>query len=214
MRELSVAIFVLVGSLLAPTSSLAQPNLLANGTFDTDLDGWTLPVEPGTTVVWDAFGDPGGSLRVTVTEPNTSTGIYSACISGPVGRYTVRGSSYHPSGDPALMICHASIRGWTLPDCQGSMATILPPGPPALDEWVPWEYVQFIGEMSGVGIESIVVDLTVQRFGGAGETTCYFDNIELIGPVQSPLEIPTLDWIGAALLIGLLAAGAIVVLRR
>lgn len=211
MRQLSLAVLSLVANLLTATAIAAQPNLLANSNFDTNIDGWTVPADPGTSVAWDPFGDPSGSLRVTVTQPNTTSGVYSACISGPPGRYTVRGSSYHPSGEPALMICRATIRGWSLPDCQGSLFTILPPGPPPLDQWVQWEYVQVLGEY---GIESIVVDLSAERFGAAGETTCYFDNIELIGPVPSPLEIPTLDWIGATALIGLLALGALGLLRR
>lgn len=214
MYRLGPAALLIASTLLATTGATAQPNLLQNGTFSADLDGWTLPNEPGVDVVWHPFGNPSGSMRVAIDQPNTTAGVYSLCISGPPGRYTVRGSSYRAAGEPALMICRATIRGWTLPNCQGSMVTLGQPGPPALDQWVDWEYVQFLGELSSAGIESIVVDLSAERLRSTGETTCYFDNIALTGPIPSSLEIPTLSELAITLLATLLAASAIGVLRR
>jgi hypothetical protein len=109
------------------------------------------------------------------------------------------------------MICRATIRGWSEPNCQGSVTTIQ--GPPAAppDEWVELEYVGVLGDF---GIDSIVVDLHAERLGGPGTTTCYFDNVHLTGPIPSPLEVPTLGGIGIAVFSALLLLAAMVALRR
>ncbi len=213
MRRLTLPFTTLVLATIGAAAN-GQPNLLPNGTFDTDVDHWVAPADSAVSVTWSGFGNPDGSLRVDVTEANVTTGVYSACISAPGGLYTVRGESWRPSGEPAVMICHAAIRGWDQPDCQGSMITLLPPVTPPPDQWVEWEYSQVLGEASTSGIESIVVDLTVQRFAGAGTTTCYFDNIHLTGPIPSPLEVPTLGGVGVAVFSGLLLLAAAVALRR
>ncbi len=210
MRRLTPSFTTLILA-AASAAAHAQPNLLPNGTFDADVDHWTIPNDPAVTVSWSGFGNPGGSLRLDVTEPNTSAGVHSACISSPSGFYTVRGQSLRPSGEPAVMICRATIRGWSEPNCEGSVTTIQgpPAGPP--DEWVELEYVGVLGDF---GIDSIVVDLHAERLGGAGTTTCYFDNIHLTGPIPSPLEIPSLGGAGLAAFSALLLLAATVALRR
>lgn len=57
-----------------------------------------------------------------------------------------------------------------------------------------------------------VVLITTNALGF--EQTCYFDNIQLVGPPQSPLEIPTLDRLGLAALALGLAVASLLVLRR
>jgi hypothetical protein len=94
------------------------------------------------------------------------------------------------------------------------MLTLGAPPPPPAGEWIDWEYSQVLGEGSSSGVESIVVDLSAERLGGTGTTTCYFDNIHLTGPIPSPLEVPTLGGIGIAALSALLLLAALVALRR
>lgn len=186
----------------------ASHNLLANPSFEHDLDGWTIATPPNTTVTWDSFGDPAGSLRITTSEPQDVTLAYQ-CVNGPEGFYTVTGRTYTPSTNPALLLCDVTIRGWSEPDCTGSEFFLLNDLSPT-DQWVDWEATQVLGEF---GIQSLGIGVRGYRLGGPGETTCYFDNLELRGPA-SPLAIPSLGGIGAVALAALLGVAALVALRR
>ena len=66
---------LILGISLLGANAAAGQNLLENGTFDSDLLGWSFsqPLPPDTAITWDTFGNPDGSLRISSgweTPPN------------------------------------------------------------------------------------------------------------------------------------------------
>jgi hypothetical protein len=104
MRRLR-ALF-LVTAILGPAASVAGQDLIVNGHFHTDINGWTL-IGIGTQA-WDPLdwqGNPSsGSIRVTNTDPvaNQVTGSGQCILLTPSGTYEAGGHVRFPSGQVAF----------------------------------------------------------------------------------------------------------------
>lgn len=214
LRSTRAPSLILTLLVLVACPRAAARQLVPNGTFDHDLSGWPFEDYADTTITWDAFGNPGGSLRVTTssTDPGLKF-ITGPCISEPEGHYVVTADVYRPSPGSPLFLCRVALRGWTGPGCTGQDGITLTPPPPPLDTWFQTSMDQDIA--ADGPIRSFAVVLDTGRNNAPGESTCYFDNVRLTGPPVSTLEIPTLSAPALAmlaLLVGL--TGWVVVARR
>jgi hypothetical protein len=197
-------------TLLAAGAAVAWHPAVPNGTFDDDINGWEIPNRPDVVVAWDAFGNPGGSLRLTTTssDPNDRIEVRSACITGPEGLYISEADTYHPAAD---LICQIEIRGWSGPECDGIFTSAVFPDLPTPGTWSTTTYGNILGQ--GSPSNSLQVSLTVYPLG-PGPKSCYFDNVTLVGPTPT-LDIPTVGPAGAgALSLALAGLGLFLVGRR
>ena len=96
----------LAAALLALPSAVRAQDLIVNGHFNTNINGWTL-VGIGTQA-WDPLdwqaSPASGSIRITNTDPtaNQGTGSGQCILLTPSGTYEVGAHVRFPSGQAAL----------------------------------------------------------------------------------------------------------------
>lgn len=182
--------------------------MLPNGQFDTDISGWALPTTPDTTVTWDSDGLPDGSLRIDTTWGDTGViDVESACFLVEPGETYVR-SGYARASDGSIVRCGIDIQLYsdaacTIPTSSTNSGT---------NGTGIWEYIE--GDHSTGYAFRLVLRLHRNVAPTAAAATCWFDNVSLIGPDPSPLEVPTLGQGSLVVLVLALAGAALLVLRR
>jgi hypothetical protein len=98
----AVAPFILLLAFVSP-SGAAGPELIVNGSFDTNLDGWTVPASGGcSNTTWSTAGNPGGSAWMNACgEAGSDPSIYQELTGLSIGAtYTLQGE--YASGAPAF----------------------------------------------------------------------------------------------------------------
>jgi hypothetical protein len=204
MRETSLLAFTLLLATNAASARAAE--LLPNGQFDADISGWTLPTTPDTMVSWDSDGLPGGSLRIdTMWDDEGVIDVESPCF------FVEPGETYFRSGDARASVgsggrCNIDIQFFSdaacsNPDSYTNSGTNGEGG---------WEH---IADDHGTG-DAFRLVLRMHRSVASTTASCWFDNVSLIGPDPSTLEIPVLDRAGLLALVLALGGAALVVLRR
>lgn len=191
---------------LATTAPLTAANLVENGNFDTDAEGWLLPTVPSTELVWDSFGNPAGSLRISSSQNELHfVEALGPCIilPDPDATYEIIGTAYAVE---TYAQCRIEFAMYETSDCTGSRASAPGHDSPG-GVWEPQRY--FTGQW---GLGSLQATLINAR-NAIPPTTCYFDNI-VMRRLGGPLEVPTLGRLALFFLVAVLAGVGIVTLRR
>lgn len=189
--------------------SLAATNLIENGSFDADVSGWTFVQDPASSFVWDSFGNPAGSLRIS----NTPAAVHFVEGQGPCLAPTP-GADHQIRGDAFAVQPYAQCRIefalYLTDDCSG------PRGSAALHDspggvWEAQTYT-FPADWQA-GFRSYRPALILIR-NPSLPTTCHFDNITVQRIGGDTLAIPAAGHAGYAILALALAAGGALVLAR
>lgn len=217
MLARTVTIFVSIAMLavsltLAPARADGQ-NLIANGSFNANVDGWTLPGgEAETSIAWDGGnGSPSpGSLRMTSTltpVQGRNVEAVSSCVATiPDEILTVSGRVLKPGTDAGLT-CYTTLALYGGIDCTGNRLITLnfPPNTPGV-----WEDSGIVFP-APVVYQSARVSLTMELNGpDMGEKVCLFDTVSMTSDSRgAPIsDIPVLSWPGIVVLSLLMTATA------
>lgn len=187
---------------------------IPNGTFDDDLSGWDVPPFPDTVIAWDFFGNPEGSMRIESSwnPPPTVVGIpvlTSDCFDLPVGNYSLEVDYFGQSLSGGGALCALEYYRYVGAGCPWS-----PSGGSSTDGTSgSWRSLTVGFDVFDGVARSWRIGLSMVKAPGAETAVCHFDNLRLIGPPPSTLEIPTLGDVGLLLVAALLAGVGVVALR-
>lgn len=172
----AVLLFCLL-SALAAGSGQAQ-NLLPNGTFDSDLSGWT---RSGFVGVWspdDADGRADSGSASYFHDQNSGAAFLQTCVNVASGQtYTARGDvRLTPVADQGSQT-RFSVRAWDAPDCRGASGLLTTVFNLRADAstglWTPLE-----GEhIPGPGVASLTIELAINS-GAPQPVEVNMDNLE------------------------------------
>jgi hypothetical protein len=162
-------------------------SLLANGSFDTGVAGWTTV---GLALAWspaDAEGNPGsGSAVVTNTSAPASFGgdWISQCVAVQPGSVlTLGGRSFIPSAQTTTGVANMQAYFFAGPGCTGgSLGYVWTPS--GGEAWTPdrWNSMDATGPVPA-GAQSASVEVQVTKREAGGTFTAYLDELSV---VQSP----------------------------
>lgn len=218
-RQNPLTLALLLLGLLMATAVQGQ-NLLTNGGFDSDVDGWVYFGGPETFLRWD--GDRGmpnrGSLQLSSKQDIVGRNPLFEAMSGecfPVTAGEIIRVEALVLANPGVGVCFVEVVFFKGPECSGSRSFSgnVPPNTPGV--WEPRTFTIDVGTTA----RTARVALALFRSSGShGLTTCNFDSVSLTrGPERGapvPEDIPTLSAAGLLALIPLIAFGAVAALRR
>lgn len=212
--------FVLCGILLSATCAFAQ-ELLANSSFDTDIDHWEIESSVGGgSMEWSGLhGQPPGALRTSgvglTVKPDTCYQLETAgTLTFSFDAFMETGGDFH---DCTMNIFFYSDSD----DCTGNFAELAEnsqfdiPGTTIPNQWQSLSLeLPIPGDpVNQTGVQSIHPVL-VKGFGDAnGDDVCIFDNASFYF-APSVTAVPTLNEKALAILVILLAMGGTLILRR
>lgn len=190
--------------------------LISNGTFDANLDGWMVHTYSTGTMEWSATqGLPPGALRLVGEDQFAMT---TACLHFAPGSFIMtadgfmetRGENVHCGLNFAMYSMSA--------DCTGEFSSIaivygtdIVPSVQRQNEWEPLVMVVPIpDDVSETGILSFR-PIVVKAGDFGGDDACIFDNVSLRLAPRS--TIPTVSKTGLVVLEAFLAIIGLVVLR-
>ncbi len=186
MRSMAARVSAMMAVAVLGVSLSAAQNLVANGDFDTDVDGWT-NMGGGITLSWDGTSDydgqpNSGSARVLNDYPEASSSGVTHCVEDIFGNESYDLSAWlkAPTGQSAVGSSSVFVWWYTEPGCTGVQSS----GPSTQyfftsDDWVFHEAPQVQAPLEA---RSATVYLSVRKESdGPGEYMVSFDHVSLIG---------------------------------
>jgi hypothetical protein len=174
------SLFFFVGALWVLPACAAAQDLVTNGHFHTDINGWTLQGQGSQG--WDPLdwqGNPSsGSLRVTATAvgPPAATNSRQCIPLSPSGTYELGGHIRFPSGQPGGGLAAVGMLFYGTPDCSGS--TLATTQTPVVSSTTVNTWVESFA--SGItppfGTASVIVEGAVGMTGGTS-LAALFDRV-------------------------------------
>ncbi len=178
MKNIALAVVILI----AATPLVAQ-NLISNGSFDTDLAGWTVTTSTNATVGWvsrdaDDSGASGSVEATNLLMNGGSSQMLWQCFEGSEGdEISFDLMVYQPSGQPGEGWGGCRSRLYDGPGCTGSVLdyTFCSKNAPqgSFDQWLPVSR----SCMLPAGSASVMVILAVTGVSGGTSFTADFDNV-------------------------------------
>jgi len=219
LRILCYAAGIILMSVVTASTAAAQ-ELITNGTFDADIDGWMIWDGGLGVLEWSpAQGQPPGALKIDAGDQEVMT---TACYQFEPGTLFFAADGFMESSGERYL-CNLNFFLYETADCTGDfgMFSHVGPGPSPIPEvWNLniWEHLVFelgVPENPGPtnGFYSYRPAL-IKSGDTFDDDACVFDNISMIlVPPQPAAEIPALSPVGlVAFVLLLLAAG--IYLRR
>jgi hypothetical protein len=202
-------LIVLVGLALIFTTALAAEHI-TNGTFDSDVNGWSNYGTGGTIAYSATMGhDAVGSAMVTNSSGgNTSVGAMQ-CVDIPTAAgteyYTAEGWVYVPAGQPAnFSYAYIRLRYYPTDDCTGTaLGSNLDSNQISTTD--TWQEVERIAQTVATA-ESVQVRLYVRTSGAGGSPSVYFDDISLYDSTSTAITLTSLQARGSGSALPLAAA--------
>jgi hypothetical protein len=194
MMMVSLGLFA---GLTLPVVAVGQPNLISNGDFDADINGWSFEGDAGIDLTRDSsLGNPAvGSLRLSNDGPVSGLGsaeALSACFDPPPGVLFRLEARTYAQGN---VLCRAFISRYEEPGCTGDRLRIGFPGIVLPDEDEVWI------ARSQVETPTPRPSFRVSLFAGLNPTgeasSCNFDAVVLTDPAAA---VPTTSEIGLVVL--------------
>jgi hypothetical protein len=202
---------LLAGALLLalPAGARQQAVLYSSGFDDDDLGFWTIDGPPGSEVtVDDSEGQPPGALRLTVPSLSQNLFLRSPCLplsESTVDRWRLSADVLHVTPPVLSFNCQMFFRSYASNDCSGGIYFDEVTNERVLDQWHRLTLEDpVVGDLPPP-LGSLHVLLSI-RPPEEGTATCFFDNVELLGPAE---PIPALGPRGIAALATLLALAAL-----
>ena len=177
MRGRILTIFLLAAVAVGPI--YASENPVVNGTFDTDLVGWSTGNGFQAWFPEDATGGASGSAMLTSDHPSAGTvrTPLSQCVVVDPGRYLLRGAMRIPSGQSTTGEAYLIAYAYGNAGCGGV--------PVAGAFWTS-EVVSNLWTSEGVEVEvpldgaSVSIRTQVLKYDAGGVFDALFDDVELI----------------------------------
>ena len=158
-------------------------NLLANGGFDTGLDGWDFP---DATPVWTSFDildapDSGSALATNASSTMDSVVVVlRQCV--PItksGLYTLRASTFVRSGQAAGEVV-ASYGYGTSADCSTGFVRLGGFFMPSSDTWKTYDSGKILTVMAPVPpVASMFIQMRLDKTPAGGTFEAYIDDVSL-----------------------------------
>jgi len=128
MKSAAISFFIFFTSAVLVPVSIEAQNLVPNGTFDTDVNGWNVTL-PNVTMVWDAndrHGAPDvGSAVITndFSLTNMRQVVTSSCVTGIVGgqQYDIGAWIEAPTGQGTSGLVSIFAFFYSGPSCASSL---------------------------------------------------------------------------------------------
>jgi len=219
-RTHHLTVACLLALMLGSGETQGQPELIGNGTFDANTDGWTLSEFSTGTVEWTATqGQPPGALKLVDGEDQVA--VPTACFHFEPGTVFFTADVFMETSFQ-FVDCGLNLFFYAeASDCTGEYGSIPIIGGisilPEVETPNQWEHlvleVPIPDDPSETGVLSFRPVMVKLNDYGADDA-CIFDNASLRIVPRGVTEVPTLSSLGFAVLVILLAAAALVVLRR
>lgn len=198
----------LVAVLLLCATAANGQELVPNGTFDSDVAGWTIEIGGGS-FVWDGTnGLPPGSLSAS----GGATVATTDCFPRTSGNLRLNADVFRQGpGDP--FTCALAVYWYFSDDCSGM--PIEPAGPggvdiPSAELFNAWEpLADTVPQIPDFGSFRPILLTTASPNPG---DACLYDNVSAVA-LPSTIDVPAISKTGAILL-GLLVAGAALLFLR
>ena len=190
----SPALF-LIAAVLGSAARVASQDLIVNGHFNTDINGWTLVGEGAQ--VWDPLdwqsNPASGSLRLT----NTSVAANQPTVSGqciplsPSGTYEVGGHVRFPSGQTSFGAAAIGVAWFDDPSCAVTpLSTVNTPlvASTTTNTWVE----SFSAAITApAGTVAVGVGPAVAKTLAGGSLTALFDRVRFGPTGTTPVDVQT-----------------------
>jgi hypothetical protein len=170
----------------------AAQDLIVNGHFHTDINGWTL-AGVGTQL-WDPLdwqGNPAsGSIRITNTDPvaNQPTGSGQCIPLTPSGTYEVGTHVRFPSGQGALGFGAAAVGWFDNTACAGTPLSTVNSPPVASTTTNTWVESFMSGITAPPGTVAVAAGPGVLKVGAGGSLAGLFDRVRFGPTGTTPVE--------------------------
>jgi hypothetical protein len=223
IRRAACLFFAFFPLLLTFRVASAQ-ELLSNGTFDVDINGWTVnpDISNDGTIDWVAMqGLPPGSLRFP---SEGQVALPQECFQMYPGVFKFNADVFmETSGE--FVDCHINYYLYTEnDDCTGGYAWFINtdqsqpvPGMTLMNEWetLDFDLPMDAGSIKDFGFPSIR-PVIIKDGDIGGDDACLFDNVsfQFVPEAPGPSSIPALSTTGMATLATLLAIAGMGVVRR
>ncbi len=217
-QALLIGICVLLW-LAAPDPGQGQEELISNGAFDSDIDGWeTWPLSTGTIEWTSTQGQPPGALRFIGPDQDA---ILSDCFHFVPGVIYFTADAFMETGGE-FVNCSLNFFMYSQEDdCTGNFGVFAiidgQSVSPRVENPNQWEHlVMEVGipdDPTETGVRSFRPIMT-KSLDFQGDDACIFDNASLRIVPRAVTEVPALSPAGFAVLSILLTLAAFVVLRR
>lgn len=208
--QVLVAVVVAVLGLMGVRSLSATCPAAPNGTFDTDVSGWS------NYSVWaSSLGNPPGSNQVgpiTASASTTCGDAVSDCLPiAPGDECILSADGYFAPGQPTSGLSQLAYLYWSNAGCTGAPVAVSAPATLPASTQGAWTAMKTGIFTAPAGVYSVEITYNVCAQAGTSVTS-YFDNI-----TSSPapvVQIPALSPLTTFLLLLALALAGIVALRR
>jgi len=187
-----------IGLVLVLTIALASAytERITNGSFDTDVSGWSDKGTGGSIAYEASIGhNATGSAKVTnASGQNTSSGAVQCVdipLSGGTSYYTVKGWIYIPPGQPANF-SHAYIRVqyYSQDGCSGTLGSTLDSNSVTTVE--SWQEAVKI-TLAPDSAQSAHVRLYIRTTGSGGSPFVYFDDVTFYDSTATAVTLTSLS---------------------
>jgi hypothetical protein len=180
----------------------AGAELITNGSFDQNIDGWSDPVaDPNTTIqwyAWDVYSSPtSGSLFIITNMADAYSDGPWQCVATTPGTHTASAAVdvnvISTQIDPRVEI---KLDFFATPDCSGGA---LPGGDGAVAlVSIAWETITTAPLVAPAGTKSAQVRLLVGGTYDGKSDSAFFDDVSLLPePGDAMLRLSTLVALGA-----------------
>jgi len=218
MKRHNLTIACLLALMLVAGEAWGQPELIGNGAFDADTDGWILsPLSPGSLEWSSTQGLPPGALKMVGGQDQVS--LPTDCFHFAPGTIFFAADGFmETTGE--FIDCGLNLYLYAdAADCTGDHGTIPIIGGvsiiPQVETPNQWEHlvleVPIPDDPSETGVLSFR-PVMVKVNDSGGDDACIFDNASL--RIVPRTEVPVLSPVGFAALCVLLAVAALAVLRK
>lgn len=220
MKRHHLIVACLLALILVTGEARGQPELISNGTFDADTDGWILGPFSAGTIEWAAAqGQPPGALKLVDGEDQEA--VATDCFHFAAGRVFFTADVFMET-DFQFVNCGLNFFLYSeASDCTGVYGSFPIIGgvsiAPQVETPNQWEHlvleVPIPLDPSETGILSFR-PVMVKLNDYDADDACIFDNASLRIVPPGVTEVPALSPGGFAILGVLLALAALAVLRR
>jgi len=220
MKRHQLTVACLLALILVAGEARGQPELISNGSFDANLDGWEANPPTVGTLEWAATqGQPPGSLKMVGAEQQWATP--TGCFHFEAGTVFFTVDAFAET-DIQFVDCLINLYLYVdAADCTGEYGSIPIIGGisilPQVETPNQWEHlvleVPIPDDPSETGVLSFRPVMVKFNDYGADDA-CIFDNASLRIVPRGVTEVPALSPVGFAVLGLLLALAALAVLRR
>ena len=222
MKKLIVVLLTISSIALSGDALSAQEEMLTNGTFDLDVNDWTVGLVFGSTgtIEWSSSqGLPPGALRMVGDD---QASFPEECFLMTPGVFNFSADGFMDT-DPNVDIlgCGLNLAIYVDEvDCTGNYYVIpildgdLPPALSMANQWQRLQIELTLPQQSIEDLDIVSFRPIFEKYGDMGsDDACVWDNASM---TMTPFltAVPTMSEVGLAVLCLLLIVAAVAILRR